>query len=96
MTARVWTREELDRMHPLHEGWAWRQAKDGRWYAIALYDSPGWEAGDVVEVLDGQVRRDDAGDDWWPAPVDVALAVILASKGLDSLAEMLRRGKVVP
>jgi hypothetical protein len=23
MSARVWTREELDRLHPLPEGWEW-------------------------------------------------------------------------
>jgi hypothetical protein len=77
MSARVWTREELDRVHPLPDGWRWEQGTAARWHAID--DSEArcfiWQWGGIG--TDGDV------------PADVALAVILASKGVG-------RGKVAP
>jgi hypothetical protein len=89
MSARVWTREELDRVHPLPKGdmdgfgprppWFWR------------VDPTGPVAFSVCHSVDGEVWVDAAGrlcssdgDPPWP----VALAVILASQGLDSREAM--------
>jgi hypothetical protein len=97
MTAsRQWTREELDRVHPLpddDEPWEWiedGQTADGvqLWAAAVIdhdYGDP--EVASLVSVdADGRLRFD-GGDDEMP-PADVALAVILASQGLDSREAM--------
>lgn len=75
MSARVWTVEELDQVHPLPEGWVWIKSVDasGRWIA---------DNGDACVEVDAHGRlttSDVDGEDR-----DVVLAVILASKGLDS------------
>jgi hypothetical protein len=84
MTSRQWTREELDRVHPLPDGWEWAEILepnicDQRWCAVYGDDDPGR----VSVTVEGFVEVD--GED---VPVAVALAVILASQGLDSLAAM--------
>jgi hypothetical protein len=86
MTARQWTREALDAAHPL-DGWKWKHGHSG-WYAEAIADTQQWNAGDVVSARGGQVCRLDANSEYWPAPHDVAMAVILASRGMDSLGAM--------
>jgi hypothetical protein len=83
---RQWTREALDAAHPL-DGWKWKHGHSG-WYAEAIADTQQWNAGDVVSARGGQVCRLDANSEYWPAPHDVALAVILASRGMDSLGAM--------
>ncbi len=97
MSARIWTREELDRVHPLPDGWGWkRDALTGSWVAVALDDGDEWEAGDTVGICGGAVHLETASD-FDPPPAHVALAVILASQGLDSreamAAEFERRAK---
>jgi hypothetical protein len=81
MSARVWTREELDRVHPLPEGWEWNTGKSVfRVWVEALNES-----GDCITI-------DENGDLMWRGleylPADLVLPVILASKGLDSFAEL--------
>jgi hypothetical protein len=87
MSARIWTREELDRVHPL-PGWRWHQSPFGGWHAVAVTDEAEWDSGDVVDIVCGAVRcRSENGDTGLP-PCHVALAVILASQGLDSREAM--------
>ena len=71
MSARVWTVEELDQVHPLPDGWRWVEedfAWTATWHGLT---GVGVEASGHMAGMDG-------------APRDVVLAVILASKGLDS------------
>lgn len=77
MTARVWTRKELDRVHQLPEGWAWELWGGSKQVAITA-DRSQW-----ATVRDGHLQSTDLCPD-----ADVSLAVILASKGLDSLGAM--------
>jgi hypothetical protein len=78
-TDRVWTIAGLDHTHPLEdendEGWTWKLDEDGRPFAVN-----GDRARIYVDDLN-RLRCDDIDGD----NADVALAVILASKGLDSL-----------
>ena len=80
--ARIWTIEELTRVHPLPDGWTWAAervtAVRGDWEV--WLDDEG-ELCSWYEPDGGSMLRCDP-------PADVALAVILASKGLDSLAAM--------
>jgi hypothetical protein len=112
MSARVWTREELDRVHPLPEGWAWR-----------LWDGEPMACSGELEIFaDGdEVWGQGRGANMTALPSAVCIAVILASQGLDSreamaaemdsaadedreccaerlryAADMLRRGTVTP
>lgn len=81
MSARVWTKEELDRVHPLHDGFEWRIDDDGQPFAAIVrpggrwYFACGWQGRCFL------VR-------WEPTPVEVVLAVALAIKGLDSYQAM--------
>ena len=91
MSTREWTEDELDRVWPLPDGWAWRRCeRDGSFYALATTDANTWDEGDAVEVygegtgLGACVRRVDRDLAIWPAPIDVALAVIGAHMGRDS------------
>lgn len=89
MTARVWTEAELDRVHPLPKGtadgirnrppWFWRVDQTG---PVAFTVAP--DDGCEVWVDAGGRLCSSDGD----PPADVALAVILASKGLDSMEAM--------
>jgi hypothetical protein len=80
VTARVWTVEELDRVHPLPEGWRWLTDDDGEtWMAIA--DNEMQEPACFVWD-DGSLGCDEG------VPLPVALAVILASQGRDSFKAM--------
>jgi hypothetical protein len=91
MTARVWTVEELDRVHPLPRGWHWRiedgGVDDGDGYHLTAVDpsdhDPFNDDDAEVWVLDGGLESTRAS-----IPTDVALPVILASKGLDSREAM--------
>jgi hypothetical protein len=79
MTAsRQWTREELDRVHPLPDGWEWGLDVYGHPYARDT-------VGRTIEVDHGNLLAltPPSGDRFDP-PGPVALAVILASQGLDS------------
>jgi hypothetical protein len=82
MTDRIWTVEDLDRVHPIEdesdEGWTWKLDEDGRPFAVN-----GDRARIMVDSL-GRLCCDDIDGD----NANVALAVILASKGLDSLEAM--------
>lgn len=90
MSARVWTREELDRVHPLPGDWEWM--RDGAttvggvpmWSAVILDDDYGeTEVSSIICVdQEGRLHCELGSDDTHTA--DVALAVILTSKGLDS------------
>jgi hypothetical protein len=86
MSARVWTREELDRVHPLPDGWTWARELDDPLFARGPYGSSVSvcrESGDVVSVI-----YDEQGRFNHFPPALVALAVILASQGLDSREAM--------
>jgi hypothetical protein len=105
---RQWTREALDAAHPLPRGWYWRVDDDGAdegdgYHVIAVDPSdhdPFNDDDAEVWVLDGGLESTRAS-----IPVDIALAVILASLGMDSLgamadamktrAEALRSGPIV-
>lgn len=80
--SRIWTLKELDDMHSLPEGWTWADDPSVGWHARY----PGGytvciDASDDVVALHDGTRH-------FEPPARVALAVILASKGLDSLAAM--------
>jgi hypothetical protein len=85
--ARQWTREELDRVHPLPDGWAWRQRPNGSWcatYAASGVRCDVWvSAGSLIAMVEGATEPLN-----FDPPINVALPVILASKGLDSLGAM--------
>jgi hypothetical protein len=98
MTAsRQWTREELDREHPLPEGeeegyewtWQWR-ILDGVACAFGWYDDNDGISGEHQVWVDSRWKclRSTCGDYEVPPPALVALAVILASQGLDSREAM--------
>lgn len=79
MTARVWTVEELDRVHALPSDWWWEiHGNDPvaccEAFEICADETEVW--GSSREAAMTSLHR------------DVALAVILASKGLDSLGAM--------
>jgi hypothetical protein len=82
-----WTIEELDRVWPLPDGWAWRLDDTGP-CAVAVACGETWDEGDVVHVvgegtgLGRCIQRVDRDGDRWPVPVDVARAVIGAHFGL--------------
>jgi hypothetical protein len=84
MTKRIWTIEELNHAHPLpaRGAWCWMHDESVGWYAA---DNNGATVcvdfcGDLLALWKGTtIISPDA---------DVCLAVILANKGLDSLAEM--------
>ena len=81
MTARVWTCEELDRVHPLPEGWTWEWWEREQAWAICRAVGGGWMYFDA----DGRPHTDVfAGD----PPREAVLALCLASKGLDSMEAM--------
>lgn len=95
MTARVWTIEELDRVHPLPDGWSWVGRGGGQWLAVRTgYDGdagPGdWHIWvDECDTFCSMFYYYPRGaSEPYDAPTDVALPVLLASKGLDSLGEM--------
>lgn len=89
MSARVWTREELDRVHPFsderkREGWVWAMLGGGHWCArnrsdYVWVDARGVLVTKCTEFVPAGV---------FAPPADVALAVILASNGLDSREAM--------
>ena len=96
MTTRVWTREELDRVHPLPDGWSWELHETGPCASRRIEHHSGCMKRVEVKVVKGNMwallRREDTElGEWVVAPADVALAVILASRGCDSLAEMAGR-----
>jgi hypothetical protein len=85
---RQWTKEELDRVHPL-VGWAWAYRANGSW--CARNEENGrrrdvWVSGAGHLVAECSIPM--AMPYSIDPPVDIALAVILASKGRDSLAAM--------
>lgn len=94
MTARVWTVEELDRVHPLPDGdedehgWRWHIAHDGSLRALGWYDDHDGVVGEHQVVYWRGALISVCGDYNVPPPGDVALAVILASQGLDSREAM--------
>jgi hypothetical protein len=96
VSPRVWTAEELARAWPLPDGWAWRRCGDGSFYAVAVTSADTWDEGDAVEVsgegtgLGACVRRVDRDLNVWPAPIAVALAVIGAHQGRDSVEALAR------
>jgi hypothetical protein len=88
MNVRVWTLEELDLAHPLPDGWEWSIAS-----GLGEFDSTrpwAFGVGDLgVELdLEGRVVANDGNGKRFDPPADVALAVILASNGLDSMETM--------
>jgi hypothetical protein len=88
VSARAWTRAVLDRAHPLPAGWTWQesQANCGGAVWCALFDGERLDLDDASCFVwpDGTVSID--GD----VPWYVALAVILASQGLDSREAMAK------
>lgn len=98
MTARVWTVEELDWVHKLPDGWAW-EIHGGKPRAMAAAPDPpidctgDWhvwvdDLGELASQAIGPRCYREGETDHVDPPADVALAVILASKGLDSLGAM--------
>jgi hypothetical protein len=87
---RVWTVEELDLVHPLPDGWSWKYECDS-WWAV-LGDEDDAERASCFIWTDDRDRFGSAAGTLGchDAPADVALAVILASKGLDSMDAMAR------
>jgi hypothetical protein len=92
MSDRVWSVEELTIVHPLPDGWTWSVAQGigvsdvdpMRPWAFGVGDQGVEVGGDgALLALDGNGRRFDP-------PADVALAVVLASKGRDSFEAMAR------
>jgi hypothetical protein len=90
MTTRTWTREELDRVHPLPEGCSWRFTYGGE-LAVVFTDADGefvevmFEGGQVLaSVAHGQPYGEDIHE-------GIALPLILASQGLDSREAMAKR-----
>jgi hypothetical protein len=88
MTARQWTREALDAAHPLPEWWEWAQRPNGSWLARNRYKgavSDVWvSSGTLVAECSLPMAEPYAIN----PPLDVALPVILASRGMDSLGAM--------
>jgi hypothetical protein len=84
--ARQWTREGLDRVHPLPDGWEWTQHYvngDLVWHALHH-----WDEDDEAAEATCFVWPDNSVDVEGDVPLSVALAVILASQGLDSREAM--------
>jgi hypothetical protein len=81
-----WTIEDLDRVHPLPAGWRWAKDSEGDWCA--------WLGARWVSAPGGALFWDDPSlppdNEVMCIPSDVALAVILAGKGLDSMEAMAR------
>jgi hypothetical protein len=75
-------------VHPLRDGWTWAHRANGGWCARFVgngYRCDVWISASTVCAA----RYIPMGEPWAVNPPDdVALAVILASKGLDSLAAM--------
>jgi hypothetical protein len=89
MSDRVWTVEELDIVHPLPKAEAVRYRYPYAWRV----DSDGPVAFEVGPSEPDEVWVDARGhlaSATGEPPADVALAVILASKGLDSMEAMAR------
>lgn len=84
MTDRVWTLDKLAEVHPLPHGWAWGQtnANGVPTWCARLDDEDECEVSCFVWPNGNTVN--DAAE----APIAVLLAVILASKGLDSFEAM--------
>lgn len=85
---RVWTKEELDKVWPLPDGWVWARdmfdEDEGRVWIAELIDSI-----DAVWVSEGVVGFTGDGP-----PVEVTLAVCMVSLGFDSpawIADALER-----
>lgn len=77
-TKREWTKDELDKVWPLPEGWVWAR--------IAFREDEGWCAeldcrNDSVWVSEGVVGI--IGEE---TPLEVTLAVCMVALGLDSFA----------
>ena len=91
MSARVWTRDELNRVWPLPDGWAWvesltHEASQKVWMAFRdLADGC-----DEVFAVNGYLYQTRRGDGYYNPHayfhVSVTMPVILASLGLDSPA----------
>jgi len=78
MSARVWTIAELDIVHPLPDGWTWHKDNSVGWHAVGLQSSVCVDAsGDVESWCRGHALAPSS---------DIALAVILVHRGLDSYA----------
>jgi hypothetical protein len=100
---RQWTIEELDRVHPLRDGWSWDVAFGAPPVArygtgigsLAVYVDDGElvsekmlpPTGERFECMFG-CKAANEGTSHEPPPADITLAVILASKGLDSREAM--------
>jgi hypothetical protein len=82
MSDRVWTIEELDRVHPL-DGWAWAFDDQVGWYARTMHGNA-----TVCIDLQGEVLALWGGTEKISPHRNVALAVILVSKGQDSMKAM--------
>jgi hypothetical protein len=88
VTARVWDVDELDRVHPLPEGWRWtydHDVDDGLWHA-EHEDGRRFVSAYVAATGDVYVEVFPSGK----APRAVVDAVILASQGWDSFEHIAR------
>lgn len=87
--ARLWTSAELDRVHPLPDGWTWGYRPGGaicaRRELSGRYRHDVWVDGRCIRSTCSMPMADPYHED---PPADVALAVVLASKGLDSYGAM--------
>lgn len=86
-STRTWTVEELDIAHPEVKaaGWSWELWDDGR--TPVAYD----DRRSISVTQNGRVVAATANGSTFSPPRDIALAVILASRGLPSLAVMADR-----
>jgi hypothetical protein len=80
MTARQWTCEALDAAHPLPDGWIWCVAGE---HIGALEVGGPFDPNEVWVDEHGFLATSER-----EPPADIAFAVILASRGVDSLGAM--------
>lgn len=94
MTTRIWTLEALDAAHPEVKaaGWAWGLSGSEQEPYALLGDSR------IIRATNGRIRQIERVGGKWLLDVDVdgdvALAVLLACRGLDSLGTMVEQLEV--
>ncbi len=90
MTARQWTREGLDAAHPEVKaaGWSWALRSSGQPYAVQARSGSRHEVDVAADTLRSEALVPMAEPYHLDPPPSIALAVILASRGQDSLGAM--------
>jgi hypothetical protein len=90
MTARQWTREALDAAHPEVKaaGWEWVRRPNDSWCARRWADGIRCDVWVSAGSLYAECAAPMAEPHDIAPPNDIALAAILASRGMDSLGAM--------